>query len=292
VEKKKGEAGLNSRKAKGREPFLGIRKQRTLRKWILTKDPRDFGFSEALWSQKIVSALILNKFRIKITPFGAGKLLHRLNITPQRPLRRAYERDPQRIEEWKSKILPKICRRAKARNAVVLYLDEAGIQSDATLGSSWGEKGKTPIVATSGQRQKVNAVSAVSAKGDFKFSLYTTRFNAELFINILKNFTKGLNRPCFFILDGHPAHRAKTVSQFIQATKGKIELHFLPPYAPDLNPDEFVWQHIKQHGLSKRPLRKNESLARRVRTDLRAIGRRPDLVRSFFKARSVGYPSC
>lgn len=166
---------------------------------------------------------------------------------------------------------PRIVKRAKKRGARIFFLDEAGIVSDAVLGATWGEKGSTPEVQTSGQRQKVKAISAVSPKGEFLFDIFTGRFNAAFFIQILKKFTRRFRSPSFFVVDGHPAHRAKVVQALIQATRGKIELYFLPPYAPDLNPDEFVWNHVKRNGTSKRPLRKNESLRKRVAKDLRAI---------------------
>lgn len=289
--RKHGIGGLKSKKAGGPKRRLGVRKLRQLRKWILSRDPRRFGFNEALWSLRIIAELVLMKFGVKLTLPGILKLLKHLGITPQKPLRRAYERDPQRIRDWQDVELPKIVKRAKRKGAMVLFLDEAGIRSDAQLGVTWGARGKTPVVSTSGQRQKVNAISAVSPKGEFRFKVFTSRFNAAFFIKALKDFTKGIRRPCYFIVDGHPAHRAQVVRQFVRGTKGKIELYFLPPYAPDLNPDEFVWNHIKHHGLSRSPLRQNENLKARVTKDLKTLRRDKKLIKSFFLAKTVGYPS-
>lgn len=287
--RKKGEAGLHKRRSPGARKKLGLRKQRLLRRWILSRDPRQFGFVEALWSRPIIRELIKARFGIELSVATVGRLLASLRITPQRPLRRAYERDETAVAEWKEKHYPRIAARAKRKNAMILFLDEAGIQSDAALGTTWGERGKTPVVKTSGQRQKVNAISAVSPLGEFRYSVYSERFTAQLFITFLKQFTRGLKVPCFFIVDGHPAHRAKAVKDFIVSTKGAIEIYFLPPYAPDLNPDEFVWNHLKRHGLSRRPLMKNQSLKTRVSKDLASIKRSPKLVRSFFMAKSVAY---
>ena len=291
AKRQRGEEGLKSRKALGPRRLLGKRKQRILRRWILSRDPRAFGFVEALWSRRIIQALVKMKFHIAMSITAVGELLASLRITPQKPLRRAYERDPQTVKDWQENEYPRIRARAKRRNALIMFLDEAGIQSDAPLGMTWGERGKTPVVQTSGQRQKINAISAVSPTGEFRFAVYSTRFNADLFITILKKFTRNLRRPCYFVVDGHPAHRANRVRDYVVSTKGKIELYFLPPYAPDLNPDEFVWNQIKHHGMSKVPLVKNQSLKKRVVSDLVAIQRNPQLVRAFFKAKSVAYVS-
>jgi len=96
-------------------------------------------------------------------------------------------------------------------------------------------------------------------------------------------------RTVFLVLDGHPAHRAKIVADYVQSLKGRLELHFLPGYAPDLNPDEFVWNHLHQNGVTKKPLNKNEQLKIRVEKDLANIKRSPRLVRSLFRAQSVAY---
>jgi transposase len=156
-------------------------------------------------------------------------------------------------------------------------------------GRTWGKRGQTPVVATSGQRQAVSAISAVTARGAFWYDVYTDRLNARQFVALLTKFLRRRRRPVLLILDRHPAHVAKLVATFVQAQRGRLELHFLPGYAPDLNPDEFVWQHLKANGVAKRPLRRNESLRQRVVADLAAIRHNPRLVRSFFDAPSVAY---
>jgi len=149
--------------------------------------------------------------------------------------------------------------------------------------------GRRPRVATTGRRQSVSAISAVNARGAFWYEIYTERLNATRFVELLTHFMRGRKSPVFLVLDGHPAHIAKVVAQYVQRLAGRLELHFLPGYAPELNPDEFVWNHLKRQGVSKTPLRKDESLRSRVQSDLAAIQSRPALVRSFFHAPSVAY---
>ena len=233
--------------------------------------------------------MIKERFDVEVCLATVGSILLRLNITPQKPLRRAYERDPEAVEQWVEKTYPKLRKRAKANGASIYFLDEAGFSSEPNLGRTYGEKGHTPVVETTGQRQKVNAISAVNAKGEFWCSIYTGMLNAETFIVFLEDFLEGRDGPVYLVVDGHPSHRAKKVQKFVQEQKGRLELHFLPPYAPDLNPDEFVWQHAKTNGVAKKPLKQNESLRERVEADLNAIGNNRDLVRSFFCAPSVAY---
>lgn len=287
--RKGGEKALVSHKHPGRAPRLTEAQMRRVRSWICGKDPRQYGFDFGLWTRQVVAALVQEEFRITLGLTAVGRMLARLGITPQKPLRRAYERDPEAIKTWKEETYPKLKRRARKRGADIFFTDEAGVRSDCVLGQTWGEKGKTPEVFTSGRRQSINAISAVNELGAFWWEIYSGRLNATSFVEFLRRFMRWRRRPVILVMDKHPAHRAKMVSAYVQSLQGKLEIHFLPGYAPDLNPDEFVWNHLRQVGTSKTPLRKDESLRSRMQGDLSAIKANPKLVRSFFQAPSVRY---
>src|SRR5438034_1271409 len=285
----KGMEALVARIAQGPEPKLTEKQRQQVKRWILGKDPRQYGFDFGLWSRRIVRELIAAKFGIELGLTAVGRLLASLDITPQKPLRRAYERDPQMVALWLKETYPKLKQRAKRLGAKIFFLDEAGFQSDPPLGRTYGLKGRTPVVVTSGQRQSINVISAVNARGEFWAATYTGKLNAEAFVAFLKNFIKGRAGKIFLVIDGHPAHKAKVVQRYLETLGGRLELVALPTYAPDLNPDEFVWSHMKKNGVSKKPLRKNESLRDRVEEDLANIRGNRRLVRSFFCAESVVY---
>ena len=280
---------LLSVKPSGRPPRLTPKQKAQVFRWLNGKDPRQFGFDFGLWTRQLVAALVQERFGVTLGVTAVGRLLAELGITPQKPLRRAYERDPKAVARWEQETYPTLRRRAKQRGAAIFFLDEAGVRSDAPLGRTWAPRGHTPVVPTSGQRQSVNAISAVSPLGAFWYKVFTGRLNAGTFRTFLQAFLRGRRQPVFLVVDGHPAHRAHLIAEFVQAQRGRLELHFLPGYAPDLNPDEFVWNHLRQKGVTKRPLRQNESLRDRVEADLATIKADPHLVRSFFAASSVAY---
>jgi len=284
-----GEAALTARRHPGRKPALAPRQKLQVRRWINGKDPRQYGFDFGLWTRQIVAALIEQKCGVRLGVTAVGRLLAELDITPPNPLRRAYERDPVAIARWTTTVFPRLRARAKRVGAKLFFLDEAGVRSDQVLGRTWGLRGHTPEVPTSGRRQSVNAISAVTVRGDFWYEIYPERLNGLRFVDLLTHFMRGRKSPVFLIVDGHPAHTANVVAQYVQRLAGRLELHFLPGYAPELNPDEFVWNHLKRQGVSKTPLRRDESLRSRVQSDLATIQSRPALIRSFFHAPSVAY---
>jgi len=275
--------------AAGPEPKLTEPQRQQVRRWIVGKDPRQYGFEFGLWTRRIVAQLIADKLGIEIGLTAVGRLLAGLEITPQKPLRRAYERDPQAVDQWRQERYPKLRARARKHGAKIFFLDEAGFSSEPNLGRTYGLRGQTPVVRTTGQRQKLNVISAINARGEFWCQDYTGKLNGALFVEFLKDFMKGRPYKVYLVVDGHPSHKAKVVKDYVQSTQGRLELHFLPPYAPDLNPDEFVWQYVKTNGVSKKPLKQNESLRERVAQDLAALKQNKKLLRSFFMAESVVY---
>jgi transposase len=275
---------LRSRKAAGRPSKLNAKQRQQVFRWINGKEPRQYGFDFGLWTRRIVAELIAERFDIELSLASVGKLLAGLHLTPQKPLTRTYERDPVAIASWKEQTYPKLAARAKRRGAEIYFWDESGFRADAVQGTTWGMRGHTPIVEVPGKRQTVSAASAVNARGAFWFVTYKGGMTAELFIALLKTIMRGRRKPLFLVLDSLPAHKAKAVLEYVQSTNDKLELHFLPGYAPELYPDEMVWNYVKRTGTAKRPLNAGEVLQDRFEVDLQAVQDNPALVRSFFKA--------
>lgn len=284
-----GEAALRSRKASGRPRRLAAKDLLKVRRMIDGHDPRHYGYAVALWTHAIVADLIRKKFRVRLSASQVGRLLKKVDVTPQKPLRRAYERDEKAIEAWKTQEYPRLKRRAKRNAARIFFSDEAGVRSDQVLGRTLGIRGRTPEVRTSGQRQSINAINALDARGAFWFETYSGRFNGGRFIELLGHFMRRRKGPIYLVLDRHPVHKAKKVLAYVKSLKGRLEFHFLPGYAPEVNPSEFPWNHLKNEGVAKTPLRQNESLRKRVDADLAQMQARPGLIQSFFKAPSVVY---
>lgn len=150
-------------------------------------------------------------------------------------------------------------------------------------------KGQTPIVERPGQRQSISAASAVTAKGAFWYCTYHGGLNAELFVGLLRRLMRHRSKPVHLVVDGLPAHKTKLVKNYVASTGGRLTLHVLPGYAPELNPDELVWSHVKRTGVARTPLRKGEKLRDKIEAQLAAIKKAPWFVRSFFSAPNVVY---
>ena len=253
--------------AQGPEPKLSEKQRQQVRRWILGKDPRQAGFDDGLWRRRIGQTLLQQKMAIDLGLTAGGRLLASRDSTPQKPLRRASERDPQKVAEWLKERYPKLKRRAKQCGAKSFFVDGAGFHSDPLLGRTYGLKGNPPGVQTAGQRQRLTVISAVKARGEFWAATYAGKVAAAMGVEFLKAFRKSQTETSFLVLAGLAVHKAKVVEQYLATVKGRLERHPLPPYCPDLNPDELVWRHMKNNGVSKKPLKQNESLRKRGEED-------------------------
>lgn len=284
-----GLRALHARRASGRPRSLTPRQERQVFRWVNGKDPRQYGLDFGLWTRSVVAELIEGKFGIRLGLTAVGALLAKLSLTPQKPLQRAYQRDPDAIERWQRETYPAIARQAKADGGEVFFWDESGFRADAVHGRTWGVRGQTPVVERPGQRQSISAASAVNAKGGFWYCTYEGGLTAELFVSLLSLMMRHRTKPVHLVVDGLPAHKTKLVKDHVQSTQGQLTLHILPGYAPELNPDEAVWSHMKRTGVARTPLRKGERLRDKIDAQLAAIKAAPKLVRSFFRAPSVAY---
>jgi transposase len=284
-----GKRALLSSKGTGRPRTLSEAQERQVFKWVNGKNPRQYGFDFGLWTRQVVRELVGQKFGLSMSLGAIGAMLARLALTPQKPLQQAYQRDPVAVARWEQETYPAIVRKAKRDKAEIYFWDESGFRADAVQGRTWAAKGRTPVVSVPGQRQGISAASAVSSKGGFWFVTYSGALNGDRFVELLRQMMGQRRKPLHLVLDGLPAHKTKAVRAYVDSLKGKLTLHFLPGYAPDLNPDELVWSYAKRTGTARSPLRAGEKLADRVSAQLADIAARPDLVRSFFRHPGVAY---
>jgi transposase len=284
-----GLQALSSTRGTGRPRSLTAAQERQVFRWVNGRDPRQYGLDFGLWTRATVALLIKRKFGIRLGVTAVGALLAKLELTPQKPLQRAYQRNPDAIARWQSETYPALARQAKRDGAEILFWDESGFRADTVHGKTWGLRGQTPIVHRPGQRQSVSAASAVSARGAFWFCTYAGALNDELLVELLRQLMHRRRKPVYLILDSLPAHKRALARDYAASTDGMLSLHFLPGYAPELNPDELVWSHVKRTGTARRPLQKAEKLRERIDAELAAVGDDPKLVRSLFGAPSVAY---
>jgi transposase len=283
-----GESALKAKPIPGAPPKLDAKQMARLARIVYTKNPLQLNFEFALWTLAMIRVLIRREFAVSLSEVSVGRLMRRLGFSPQRPLYRAWQQDPALVERWRAEDYPKIAARAKCEGALIFFADESGIRSDHHAGTTWAPVGQTPVVKATGARYGLNMLSAVNALGHFRFMTVEGRVNASVFRDFLKRLITGMERKIFLIVDGHPAHKARLVSRFVADNADAIELFFLPPYAPELNPDELAWAHIKTR-IAKATTQTKDELKAMVERVMHRLQKMPEIVAGFFHAPTCAY---
>ena len=218
----------------------------------------------------------------------ANRLLKHLGLSPQRPIYRSYKRDPEEMKKYLDKTFPGLRAKARRLGAAIYFVDEASVRSDAHRGTTWGKIGQTPEVNDSGDRFSIRLISAVSPRGDMKFSSFTGRRNGVRFVNFLKKLHADVGRPLIVIADNASYHTGGVVQRYVKQTRGQVTVGSLPRYSPELNPDEQVWNHAKAR-LAKLFVATKDEFKAALFSILLSIQKSTDLVLSFFQLPDTQY---
>ncbi|GAB2785366.1 IS630 family transposase [Streptomyces chlorus] len=273
----------------GEHQVLSEAEQAAVRQAARAHTPSGLGLSGQLWTRGLIGELIFQLYRVRFTEPGVGTYLKRWGLTFQRPDKWAVEQDPEAVRIRREETWPAIRARAKAENGEVLFADQVGIRSDQVTGRTWGAKGTTPVVHRTGNRFSANAMSAISTKGRMHFMVFTESFDAKVMCRFLARLVGHFDRKVHLVVDRHSAHRSKTVRAWLADHKDQVELHFLPSYSPELNPDELVNANPK-HSLPHTHRARNQTEpAAETRRFFYRRQRQPRIVRGYLGGRHVRY---
>jgi transposase len=271
----------------GRPKKLGGEQIAWIYKTVVDKDPLQMKFHFALWTRSMIAIVIKRKYGIKLSESSVGRLLRQLGLSCQKPLYRAYQQNPEAVEQWKEKVFPEIKKKAKRVGATIYFQDESGIRSDFHSGKTWAVKGQTPVIEATGARFGLNMVGAISTRGQLRFMVVKGSVTSERICDFLEKLMHNAEKPVYLIWDGHPTHRSKKVKEYIASFDGKLKVFVLPSYSPELNPVEQAWNNVKGHGIGRKKIFGPDQLKAAVLGQLRKLQKLPAIVKSFFR-----HPDC
>lgn len=276
--------------SKGSNCFISPEQEKEIQRLIIDKTPDQLKLPFVLWDRKAVKELINRQYGIVIAIRTIGDYLKRWNFSPQRPVKRAYEQQPKVVQRWLDEVYPAIQIKAKQENAEIHWGDETGFRNDHHYGRGYSPRGKTPEVRLSAKRVGINMISSITNQGKVRFMVYRQSMNAQILIKFLRRLIKGnSDRKIILILDNLRVHHAYKVREWLEGKEEKIEIFFLPSYSPELNPDEYLNNDLKQGVHSKTLFRNINSLKNGVISHMRMLQKTPKRVMNFFKHPKIIY---
>ena len=273
----------------GEHRALSAQQEAEIRRLITDKTPDQLKLGFALWNRQAVGMLIQERYGVRLTPQGVGKYLARWGFTPQKPLKRAYEQRPEAVKQWLNETYPKIAQRAREEGAEIHWGDETGLRSDDVRGRSYAPAGKTPQIRVMNRREGLSVMSTVTNRGKVRWKVFEGAMNADILIDFMKRLIKAAAKKVFLILDNLKVHHAKVVKTWLAANAHEIEVFYLPPYSPELNPDEMLNADLKAVVSSKAPARAKGDLKKATISHLRKLQKSPKRVMRYFQHDPVQY---
>jgi transposase len=253
-------------------------------------NPRQYQFKFALWSLAIIRSLLMDFKKVELDKSTISRLMKKLGLTPQVPLYRSYRQSPGKVKHYLKVRYPRVAEWAKEQKATIFFADESRVRADGHRGTTWAPIGETPVVEDSGDRFGVNMISAVSAQGQMFFECFESKMDSERFIEFLKSLRESAGTPVVVVVDGGSYHKSKAVKEFMrrEGTGMGIRIVLLPPYSPELNPDEQVWNQAKSQ-LGRMSHNTKAKLREAVQAVLQTIKDSVGLVKSFFRLPTTSY---
>jgi len=244
----------------------------------------------ALWTREAVGLLITEKTGKKLDLRQVGRYLKRWGFTVQRPVKRAYQRDDKKVQKWLKTEYPAIKKKAAQEGSEIQWADEVGIKSHDHRGRGFSPKGKTPVRMHNPSYEKVNMISSVTNQGKLRFMCYPGSFTYRVYHRFLKNLLEeAQGQKIHVIVDNLRVHHAKVIKRWLRRFSDLIEVYYLPSYAPDLNPDEYLNCDLKTE-LAKRPERRTKGKwAATVNDTIKMLAGKPERISSYFRAEPIRY---
>lgn len=288
----KGIAGIKPKhqgRKYGEKRILTPEQEKEIQQIIIDKDPMQLKFKECMWTRNNIRQLIKEKYGIDMKLSTLGYYLARWGFSVQRPVKRAYKQDQEKIDKWLNEEFPGITERAKAEDAEIFFGDETNIQNTANYMKGYAPKGKTPVVRTEAKKIKINMISAISKRGKLRFMLYKDNMNSAKLIDFMGRLIRDVKKKVFLILDNLRVHYSKDVQKWLEKHKDRIEVFYLPPYSPEYNPDELVNSDLKRAVGQKSSPRSEDELEHNVRSHLKKLQLSSPKISSFFQTEYTKY---
>jgi transposase len=275
----------------GAKPLVTGDMDEWLKQAVLQQTPVGFGYDTPLWTCAIVADLLKQQFGVTVSESAVRLHLKRLGLTWQKPEYQDAERDEREIEYFLNVKFPKIQRLADKMGADIGFQDEAGVGVMTRSGRTWGLRGHTPVVKASMTRGGYNILSAITAQGTMRYSIKEGTIDGEVFIEFLKHLLLKRQRPLILLVDHATFHSSKPVREFVRAHRAQLRLFFLPKRAPEMNPDEQVWNEVKINHIGKQPVKNKKDLMKRLISCLASLQKNTKRILSFFELPDTLYAS-
>lgn len=276
----------------GEQTLLSKEKEAEIRKIIIDRTPDQLKMSFLLWTRTAISQLIHSKYGIVMSERCVTNYLQRWGFSCQRPTKRAYCQDNVKVDRFMKEEYPAIAQRAKEEKAEIYWGDETGIDNQQNRQRGFAPKGQPPVLKVETRPERVNMMAAINNYGKVRFMFYEANMNQQRLMEFMRRMIRDVSRKVYLILDNLKVHHGKMVRHWLEKNKDRIEVFYLPSYSPELNPDEYLNQALKQDVHKGINPRTKADIRHKSQSFMRRMQRKPNRIKAFFRHPKLAYINC
>lgn len=295
--KKYKDQGLEGLKVKRRGLPLGHNRalspaqEEEIQALMSNHTPDEIGLPYSLWSRESAQRMIAERYDIKLALRTMTLYFSRWNFTYQKPSKRAYKQNAEQIARWLEEEYPLIKADASKDKAEIYWCDETGVINESNSKRGFSPRGHTPVKKVEVKKERVNMISAVTNQGKVRFMLYLETMTTVLLITFLQRLIRETGRKIYVIMDNLRVHHSMKFNEWLKVNEDKISVHYLPPYSPELNPDEYLNGNLKKSVHSGISPRTKAEIKKKTRRFMQSQQKAPAKIEQLFKHKCVRYAS-
>ena len=260
-----------------------------LQQLLRSHQPEELGIPAPLWNRRAVRDLIRREYQLALAARTVGRYLQRWGFTAKRPRRHARDQDPEEVRQWLEETYPAIAARAQREGAEIHWGDEVGVAADQLPARGYAPQGEPATLEVPDRHVRANQISTITNTGAVRFMTYTQTMTAALFIVFLGRLLRSTTGKVFLIVDRLRAHMTPEVQDWLAAHRQRIEVFYLPTYAPELNPDEYLNNDLKGRVNESGLPHNKQEVRSRMQGFMRRLLHLPEHVMNYFCHPCVQY---
>jgi transposase len=274
-----GAAALCRRRPRGKRSRLSKAQLRAVPK-LLMKGPQGFGFEGDVWTCRRIATVIAQEVGVRYHPDHVRKIMRALKWSLQKPLVRASARDETAIAIWLTVTWPAIKTRAEKEARTIVFIDETAFYLRPTVVRTWSPTGHPSVLHKSSSRKHLSVIGGITYGGSLYVQVQSVSFRTRGVVEFLRHILFHIPGNILVVWDNVRIHKSKELMEFLALdTIGRMTFEHFPPYAPELDPQEYVWRHLKHVDLRNLTPRSLDDLWAHVRAATRRLRRRAGLLR-------------
>jgi transposase len=252
---------------------------------LLERGATSFGFAGDLWTCARIALVIEQELSVHYHPDHVSRLLHQQDWTYQKPILQASQRNEEEIADWLARGWPALKEQAEKEARTIVFIDESGFYLSPTITKTWAPVGETPVLRAPAGHEHLSVIGGLTLEGSLYMQIHESSIKAHEAVLFLRHLLMHIPERLLVLWDRSKIHKSREFDEFRRMDSiGRMTIERFPAYAPEVDPQEYVWHQLKHVDLRNLSSFSLDQLWIRLQDATRRLRQRAGVLRKF-----IGY---